>query len=96
MTRTCRERTGCIAGPWRTAPEVTSNWLPWQGQVSLAPSSLPPASEHPRCVQVSSKACIAPSTFATFTFVPATFEDMHPARGYILRATNSDEHHLLR
>jgi len=44
---TDRERTGRLAGPRRTAPEVTSNWLPWHAHVTKVPSSLPFASEHP-------------------------------------------------
>jgi hypothetical protein len=46
-TCTSRDRTGRSAGPRRTAPEVTSNWLPWQGQVSVVPSRSPFAREHP-------------------------------------------------
>src|SRR5438876_2374071 len=51
-TCTDRERTGHRAGPRRTAPDVTSNLLPWQGQVTVVPSSFPVASEHPACVRV--------------------------------------------
>src|SRR5438132_1310695 len=70
-TCTNRERTGRVAGPRMTAPEVTSNWLPWQWHVTVVPSNLPIASEHPAWVQVSSKAYRCPSAFATSTWVPA-------------------------
>src|SRR5207249_2979649 len=71
-TCTNRERTGRVAGPRMTAPEVTSNWLPWQWHVTVVPSNLPIASEQPAWVQVSSKAYRWPSAFATATLVPAT------------------------
>src|SRR5215470_6840523 len=71
LISTSRERTGCVAGPRITAPEVTSNSLPWQGHVTVVLSSLPFASEHPLCVQVSSKACRYPPVLATATLVPS-------------------------
>src|ERR1041385_8342460 len=67
-----RVRTGCLAGPRSTAPEVTSNWLPWQLHVTVVSSSVPFPREHPMWVQVSSKAYRCPSTLATLTLVPAT------------------------
>jgi len=36
-TSTWRERTPSSAGPRMTSPEVTSNWLPWQRQVTTVP-----------------------------------------------------------
>src|SRR6185503_10091023 len=38
---TNRERTGRCAGPLRTAPDVTSNLLPWHGHVTVVPYSFP-------------------------------------------------------
>src|SRR5919198_1290357 len=49
-------RTGRWAGPRRTAPDVTSNWLPWHAQVTTVPSSSPLAREQPIWVHASSKA----------------------------------------
>ena len=55
-TCTDRVRTGRTAGPRRTAPDVTSNWLPWHAHVTVVASRLPLAREHPVWVQVSSNA----------------------------------------
>jgi len=71
-TFTDRDRTGWWAGPWRTAPEVTSNWLPWHGHVTVVPSSSPSASEHPLWGHVSSIAYRWPCALAMHTLVPAT------------------------
>ena len=48
--------TGSVAGPFRTAPVVTSNSLPWHRHIRVVPSSSPWASEQPACGQASSSA----------------------------------------
>src|SRR5215208_4049555 len=70
--RTPKLPTGTRAGPRSTSPLVTSNSEPWQGQITVVSSRSPSASEHPMCVQVSSKAWNAPPTLATVIWVPCT------------------------
>src|SRR5215218_7560580 len=55
-TRNSKEPTGTLAGPRSTCPLTTSNWEPWQGQVTVVSSRSPSANEHCRCVHVSPNA----------------------------------------
>ena len=65
--------SGSNAGGASTAPVVTSNWAPWQPQVTTVRSSVPSSpSEQCSCVQVSSIAKKRPLALATAMRTPST------------------------